>query len=153
MQPSASPAPIHYEVAEKGIDPAKEQEAKGPTRNPTIGFAALVCAVLIGLTMLLSGCIRITTTIHIPGPDRVQLGWEVNSSTQKLMPWQLHLKEALSLSAPSVNVEQNSRLGQQNAKFHQANTSADCYARKGKRAQPSWADVLANPPIRVKPAH
>ena len=85
----------------------------GPTRNPTIGFAALVCAVLIGLTMLLSGCIRITTTIHIPGPDRVQLGWEVKSSTQKLMPWQLHLNEALSLSAPSVNVEQNSRLGQQ----------------------------------------
>ena len=48
--------------------PAPTPPPTGPTPAPALGFAVLVTAVLLGLTFLLSGCIRIDAELTIPGP-------------------------------------------------------------------------------------
>ena len=45
----------------------------GPTKGPGVGFAVVVVAVLAGLTLLLSGCVRIDADLELPGPDRTEL--------------------------------------------------------------------------------
>ena len=52
----------------------------GPTRGPSAGFAALVLAVLLGLTLLLSGCVRVSADIELGGPDRLAMRWQINLS-------------------------------------------------------------------------
>ena len=76
----------------------------GPTKAPSIGFAALVMVVLIGLTLLLSGCMRLTTDVELAGPDRIELSWQLKSSTQKLLPWQLRFEQALATSTPKLQI-------------------------------------------------
>ncbi|HJN36439.1 MAG: DUF3153 domain-containing protein [Prochlorococcus sp.] len=76
----------------------------GPTRAPSMGFAALVMVVLIGLTLLLSGCVRLTADVGLPGPDRVELSWQLQSSTQRLLPWQLRFEQELATSTPKLQI-------------------------------------------------
>ncbi len=74
----------------------------GPTKALNIGFSSFVLVILIGLTILLSGCVRITTIINVPGPDRVSIKWEIESSTTQLMPWQLEFLSKLKESSPEL---------------------------------------------------
>ena len=60
----------------------------GPTQAAAPGFAVVVIAVLLGLTVLLGGCGRLNASIDLVGPDRVQLGWDSTSGTGRLLPWQ-----------------------------------------------------------------
>ena len=76
----------------------------GPTQAPALGFAALVTAVLLGLTLLLSGCIRIEADLTIPGPDRVALSWQVQSGNGRLLPWQSRFEEKLHHDLPQLQV-------------------------------------------------
>ena len=79
----------------------------GPTRNLGFGFSSLVLVILIAITILLSGCIRITTEISLPGPDRVHLSWEVESKNKQLLPWQIQFEEALKKLVPNVEILTN----------------------------------------------
>ncbi len=76
----------------------------GPTQGLGIGFSSLVLIVLIGLTVLLSGCVQITTEINLTGPDQINLGWELESTSQKLLPWQVQFQDILKKSVPKVEV-------------------------------------------------
>ncbi len=67
----------------------------GPTQAAAPGFAVVVLAVLLGLTLLLGGCGRLTADIHLPGPDRIQLGWSTASDGDQLLPWQERLASSL----------------------------------------------------------
>ena len=78
----------------------------GPTRGPTLGFALIVTAVLLGLTVLLSGCVRIDGALAITGPDRVTLQWTVRSDSGRLLPWQRRLAPMLAATTPSIPLEQ-----------------------------------------------
>ncbi len=93
-----------------------EEEVKLPPTGPTqplrIGFSALVCIVLIALTILLSGCVRITTEINLPRPDRVFISWDIESTTKRLLPWQKNFTNKLLLSSPKLILTSNS-YGQQ----------------------------------------
>ena len=60
----------------------------GPTKGPGVGFAVVVVAVLAGLTLLLSGCVRIDADLELPGPDRTELIWQVQSLNNQPLPWQ-----------------------------------------------------------------
>jgi len=60
----------------------------GPTQAAAPGFAVVVIAVLVGLTLLLSGCGTLSADIALLGPDRIQLGWTSDSGTGQLLPWQ-----------------------------------------------------------------
>jgi len=48
----------------------------------------LVITVLVGLTLLLSGCVRITADLSLPGPDRVEMAWTIDSRSGLQLPWQ-----------------------------------------------------------------
>ncbi len=77
----------------------------GPTKGLQIGFATVVLSVLLCLTILLSGCVKITTEIKIPGPDQISLGWEVESSTTQLLPWQIKLMDSLVYLSDKLRTE------------------------------------------------
>ena len=70
------------------LRPPPPSPPTGPTRAPAAGFAVLVITVLIGLTLLLSGCVRITGDLSIPGPDRVEMAWTIDSRSGLKLPWQ-----------------------------------------------------------------
>ncbi len=72
------------------------QPPTGPTRDLGIGFSLLVLAVLIGLTFLLSGCVRITTEINLPTPNRVNFRWYIDSQRDRPTNWQFALEESLN---------------------------------------------------------
>lgn len=80
----------------------------GPTRGPALGFALIVTVVLVGLTMLLSGCVRIDGDLQVPGPDRVMLRWQVRSDSGRLLPWQRRLEPMLASTTPAIPLEQRS---------------------------------------------
>ena len=80
----------------------------GPTRGPALGFALIVTAVLVGLTVLLSGCVRIDGNLEITGPDRVKLQWQLRSDSGRLLPWQTRLEPMLAAATPSIPLEQRS---------------------------------------------
>lgn len=69
----------------------------GRTRSPA-GFAALAMAVLIGLTLLMAGCVRVDTDFHFTSPGRVVVEQQLQGTTasrqkpvllglQELAPW------------------------------------------------------------------
>ena len=89
--------------------PRKEEKTlsppTGPTRGMGPGFLSLVLAVLIVLTILLSGCVKITTKIDTPGPDRVKLSWEIENGSKKILPWQLKFEDLLTKSISHIEIK------------------------------------------------
>ena len=69
----------------------------GRTRSP-VGFAALAMALLIGLTLLMAGCVRVDTDFYFTSPGRVvvEQQWQGTTASrqkplllglQELAPW------------------------------------------------------------------
>ena len=78
----------------------------GPTRGPSGGFAALVLAVLLGLTVLLSGCVRVSADLELGGPDRLAMHWQINSLSGRRLPWQENFANALQSEGLNWSVNQ-----------------------------------------------
>jgi hypothetical protein len=78
----------------------------GPTQAPSAGFAALVLAVLLGLTLLLSGCVRVSAEIELAGPDRLAMSWQIKSLSGHSLPWQQNFAKALRSEGLSWAVKQ-----------------------------------------------
>ena len=76
----------------------------GPTQPPALGFAVLVTVVLLAMTLLLSGCVRMDVDLTSPAPDRLQLSWEIESSTGQLLPWQRRFEQDLHQRRPDLTV-------------------------------------------------
>ncbi|MFO7629679.1 MAG: DUF3153 domain-containing protein, partial [Prochlorococcaceae cyanobacterium] len=66
----------------------------GPTRAP-IGFALVAVALLLLLLTLLTGCMRLDTSLEFVGPGRLRLSQEVHSATGQRLPWQQQLQAHL----------------------------------------------------------
>ena len=77
----------------------------GPTKGPGVGFAVVVVAVLAGLTLLLSGCVRIDADLELPGPDRTELIWQVQSLNDQPLPWQKTFEQRLKRELPHLPIE------------------------------------------------
>ena len=77
----------------------------GPTRAPTAGFAILVTGVLLALTLLLSGCVRIETDLSSSGPDRLQMHWWIRNDTGRPLPWQTQLESRLHKELPDLTLQ------------------------------------------------
>ncbi len=80
----------------------------GPTKNLELGFTGLIIIILIGLTLLLSGCVQITTMISIPGPDRISIGWELENKNNNLLPWQSNFEDSLKHYKSKLHIERSS---------------------------------------------
>ena len=79
----------------------------GPTPAPSAGFAVLVLAVLLGLTLLLSGCVRVSADIELAGPDRLAMNWRINSLNGHSLPWQNNFERGLRSEGLSWTVKQD----------------------------------------------
>ena len=79
----------------------------GPTQAPSAGFAVLVLTVLLGLTLLLSGCMRVTAEIDLAGPDRLAMSWQINSLSGHSLPWQQNFAKALHSEGLIWTVQQD----------------------------------------------
>lgn len=66
----------------------------GRTRAP-LGFAIAVTVLLVLLTTLLGGCIRINTEVAFPGPGRLQISEQFSSRSGLTLPWQRQLEQTL----------------------------------------------------------
>ena len=77
----------------------------GPTRPPAIGFAVLVTAVLLGLTLLLSGCMRVEADLSSHGADRLQLTWQIHNDSGQLLPWQQRFESQLKRQQPVWSIQ------------------------------------------------
>ncbi len=88
----------------------------GPTKSMGIGFLSLVLITLIGLTILLSGCVQITTQIDVQGPDRIKLGFEIENNSKKALPWQVKLEDSLTTSISNIDIK-NTVEGKQEIKL------------------------------------
>ena len=67
----------------------------GRTQAP-LGFAIAVILVLVLLTTLLGGCIRISTEVAFPAPGRLQISEQFSSRSGLVLPWQQDLEKTLS---------------------------------------------------------
>ncbi|WP_255107771.1 DUF3153 domain-containing protein [Synechococcus sp. RedBA-s] len=68
----------------------------GPTRAP-LGFAFVVLAVLLLLlTGMLGGCLRVETDLSLPAPGRLELIQILTSTSGRWMPWQRQFSATLS---------------------------------------------------------
>ena len=67
----------------------------GPTRAP-LGFAIVVAAVLLLLTGLLGGCLRVETDLSLPAPGRLELSQSLTSVSGSWMPWQRQFASTLA---------------------------------------------------------
>ena len=94
----------------------------GPTQAPSAGFAVLVITVLLGITLLLSGCVRIDTDLDIKGPNRLALNWEIQSDQERSLPWQAQFTQTLKHEIPGVTIEQ---AGQGHQRFKTAPASSE----------------------------
>ena len=76
----------------------------GPTKGMRSGFLILVLTILSGLTILLSGCIQIKTEINLPDPDRIKLSWQIESESNKILPWQMKFEDSLTKLISDIDV-------------------------------------------------
>lgn len=86
-------------LAARGRRRRREEEEPPPppvgrTRAP-IGFALAVTLVLVLLTTLLGGCIRVSTEVAFPAPGRLQISEQLSSRSGLLLPWQQQLVTSL----------------------------------------------------------
>ena len=105
IQASGDAAPVSSRRRRSRKPPPPPPPPTGPTRPPALGFAVLVAAVLLALTVALSGCVRMQADLSSPAPDRLQLAWEIQSSTDQLLPWQQRFDRKLQPLRPDVTVE------------------------------------------------
>ena len=95
IQASGDAAPLPARRRRSRKPPPPPPPPTGPTQAPALGFAVLVTAVLLALTVVLSGCVHMQADLTSPAPDRLQLTWEIQSSTDQLLPWQQRFEKKL----------------------------------------------------------
>ena len=68
----------------------------GPTKNLDLGFSIITLLIISLLTFLLSGCVDISTNFSITGPDRLNISLDIDSISNKSIPWQTAFSDNLS---------------------------------------------------------
>ena len=79
--------------------------ATGPTKNLNKGFTILTISILIALTILLSGCVKVTTQLQITGPNRINLEWLLESKSNQLLPWQIEFANSFKNLEPKITTQ------------------------------------------------
>ena len=67
----------------------------GPTKNLDFGFSILTLLIISLITFLLSGCVDISTKLSVTGSDRLKISLDVDSISNKSIPWQTEFADNL----------------------------------------------------------
>ncbi len=95
---------INYKSSKKRNENEEILPPTGPTKNLTTGFSIVVLIILILLTILLSGCVEITSTIETPAPNRVKMSWDIESNSHIHMQWQKDFATSLKKDLPKATI-------------------------------------------------
>tara|TARA_B100000965_G_scaffold383071_1_gene381957 strand:- start:744 stop:1838 length:1095 start_codon:yes stop_codon:yes gene_type:complete len=68
----------------------------GPTKNLDVGFSLITLLIISLITILLSGCVDISTNLSVTGPDRLNISLDIDSISGKSIPWQLEFSDTLN---------------------------------------------------------
>ena len=84
----------------------------GPTKNLDFGFSIISLMIILLITFVLSGCVNISTNLHITGADRLNISLDIDSNSGKLIPWQSEFesnikKEQIILKAKKKEFNQH----------------------------------------------
>ena len=68
----------------------------GPTKNLDFGFSIITLLIISLITFLLSGCVDISTNLSVTGPDRLDISLDIDSISNKSIPWQIEFAKNLA---------------------------------------------------------
>ena len=68
----------------------------GPTKSLDFGFSIITLFILLLLTILLSGCVNISTNLSVTGPDRLKVSLDIDSNSGESIPWQIEFEDNLT---------------------------------------------------------
>ncbi len=68
----------------------------GPTKNLDFGFSFLTLLIILLITLLLSGCVDISTRFSVTRADRLNISFDIDSDSGELIPWQVEFADNLS---------------------------------------------------------
>ncbi len=105
LEPSLNKNKKRKKILAKNI---QQLPPTGPTQPFQKGFTILVALILLLLTILLSGCVQLTSNIELIGPDRLKVALETQSNSSQLLPWQEQFKDSLIDITPKINVQNTS---------------------------------------------
>ena len=77
----------------------------GPTKNLDFGFSIITLLIVSLITLLLSGCVDISTNLRVTGPDRLNISLEINSISGELLPWQIEFSNNLNKSHSALRIQ------------------------------------------------
>ena len=81
----------------------------GPTKNLDVGFSIITLIIIITLTLLLSGCVDISTSLRLTGPDRLKIAIDINSISSQSIPWQIEFKNNISKEHSILRIQTNEK--------------------------------------------
>ncbi len=101
----------------------------GPTKNLDFGFSIITLLIISLITILLTGCVDISTNLSITGSDRLKISLDIDSASGKSIPWQIEFADNVSkeqsilkikteenkqhFESPTIRFEQGNELLQQ----------------------------------------
>tara|TARA_Y100001968_G_C19443944_1_gene764186 strand:- start:96 stop:1196 length:1101 start_codon:yes stop_codon:yes gene_type:complete len=100
---------LSFSKTKEGDDRAERLPPTGPTKNLDKGFSIVVLAILLLLTILLSGCVQLTSTFETTGPDRVKMSWDIESNSNIELSWQKEFQQSLAKNIPEAKISSKSK--------------------------------------------
>ena len=79
----------------------------GPTKGLGFGFSITTLFIILLLTLLLSGCVDISTELNVTGPDRLKISLDIDSHSGESIQWQKAFKENLSEEHSLLRLKSN----------------------------------------------
>ena len=79
----------------------------GPTKSLDFGFSIITLLIILLLTLLLSGCVDISTNLSVTGPDRLKISLDIDSNSGKSIPWQIEFKDNLTKENSILRLQAN----------------------------------------------
>ena len=77
----------------------------GPTKNLDFGFSIITLLIILFITFLLSGCVNISTTLSLTGPDRLKILLDIDSNSGKSIPWQVEFEDNLTKENSTLRIQ------------------------------------------------
>ena len=133
MEPSLNSS---FRKAKKGKKNANHPPT-GPTKNLDFGFSIITLLIVSLITLLLSGCVDISTNLSVTGPDRLNISLDVNSISGKSIPWQIEFAENLSNEHSVLRIkrdENNHHFESPTIRFEEANELLKQIASAGSKS-------------------
>ena len=77
----------------------------GPTKNLDLGFSLITLLIIVLITLLLSGCVDISTKLNVSNVDRLDLTFDIDSNSGKSTSWQTEFANNLEKEQSILKIQ------------------------------------------------